>query len=156
MNGERSPDTHPIGDLLVDPATGEVLNRPVEPGESAFEYLTRVHAQAQQVIKEQEAVCAAAKAALAKLLDEAGLRSIKTQHGTPTVQTRIDSRGRPERVHEVAQRYELSPRQVAAIWECASALNGKQIQALAECGAIPVEAAGDLLDVKTITFVVVR
>lgn len=144
-----------IDDLLIDEATGEVLEWPAGMRGERVEYLTRRCVEAQAAMKAWEVAYNAYLAALGKMLTDAGVRSIKTAWGTPSLRSRTDRRGRPERVPKVAARYELSPQQVQAIWMCASALDAKQIQALADDGVLPPEAADDLIEVKTFTWVVV-
>ena len=104
-------------------------------------------------MKAWEAAFNAYRAVLAKQLEDAGVVSISTPYGTPVLKRRTDRRGRPDRVDEVVQRYELAREQVQAIWMCASALDVKRLLALADAGAIPQDAASALIEVKTTSWV---
>ena len=156
--GTAANETEPVrvGDLIVDPTTGEVVSRPSDgTDESELETLTRVCAEAQATIKEATAIYDAARAALLKLLTEAGERSLPTRYGTPSLRTQTRRTGQPARVAEVAQRYELSREQTELIWMCAAALDAKQLDALAEAGLLPPEARNDLIEVKSTSYVTV-
>ncbi len=144
-----------VGDLIVDPTTGEVVSRSAEVAESELETLTRVCAEAQATIKEATAIYDAARAALLKLLTEAGERSLPTRFGTPSLRTQVRRTGQPARVAEVVQRYELSREQAELIWMCAATLDAKQLDALAEAGLLPADALADLIEVKSTSYVIV-
>ncbi len=144
-----------IGDLLIDLATGEVLEWPPGLRGDRIEYLIQQLVEAQRAVRLWQDAVNAYKVALGRCLTDAGLISMHTSAGVATWRTRTLRRGRPERVEEVAARYELNREQVANIWACASALDAKKLAALAEVGVIPREAVDDLVDVTVSRFVVV-
>jgi len=141
------------GDLQIDPETGEVSGWSAATDTEQFAYLTRICAEAQAVIKAQEAIYNAARAALERLLLERGEQSVKTPYGTPSLRTRTVRDGRPDRVVEVVRRYELSREQEQLIWMCATRLDAKELDALAEAGVLPAEAVASLIEAKTSSFV---
>jgi hypothetical protein len=156
--GETSDDRDPAagvlaGGLLIDPATGEVLAGSTPGAESDFDQLTRVCREAQQQIKEAEEVLKAARAALLKLLTDEGLPSMRTPYGTASVITKTTRTGKPERVEEIVHRYELAREQIEQIWMCATALDAKKLDALAEAGALPPDAVQGMIDVKSTSYV---
>ena len=51
------------------------------------------------------------------------------------------------------RRYELSREQEQLIWMCATRLDAKELDALAEAGVLPVEAVAALIEAKTSSFV---
>lgn len=142
-----------IGDLLIDEETGEVLEWPAGSGADRLAYLTRQCVEAQRAVKAWETALNAYRAAIGRLLDDAGIDSVRTQHGAAAIRNRTNRVGRPERVPDVADRYELRREQVEAIWQCAATLDAKRLLALSEAGAIPDDAARDLIDSKTIAYV---
>jgi hypothetical protein len=142
-----------VGDLIIDPATGEVLSRAGASSESEFDQLTRVCAEAQRTIKEAQTVLDAARAALLRLLADEGLTAMRTPHGTASLRTRVTRTGRPDRVEEIVRRYELARDQVEQIWMCAATLDAKKLDALVEAGALPVEAADEIVDTRTVSYV---
>ncbi len=144
-----------IGDLLIDLATGEVLEWPRDLRGDRIEYLIQQLVEAQRAVKLWQDAVNAYKVALGRCLTDAGLISMHTSAGVAAWRTRTLRRGRPERVEAVAARYELNREQVAAIWACASALDAKKLAALAEAGVIPHEAVDDLIEVTVSRFVVV-
>lgn len=152
---DQAESTPPVqaGGLVIDPATGEVLSRAAGAAEGEFEQLTRVCSEAQQTIREAQAVLDAARAALLKLLTDEGLDSMRTPYGTASVRTRVTRTGRPERVEEIVRRFELARDQVEQIWMCAASLDAKKLDALAEAGALPAEAVDDVIDVKSTSYV---
>lgn len=141
------------GGLLIDPATGEVLSGSTPAGESEFDQLTRVCREAQQQIKEAEAVLTAARSALLKLLTDEGLPSMRTPYGTAAVITKTTRTGKPDRVEEIIDRFELAREQIEQIWMCATALDAKKLDALAEAGALPAEAVQSMIDEKRTAYV---
>jgi hypothetical protein len=142
-----------VGGLVIDPGTGEVLSRPAGTTEGEFDQLTRICSEAQQTIREAQAVLDAARAALLKLLADEGLDSMRTPYGTASVRTRVTRAGKPERVEEIVRRFELAREQVEQIWMCAASLDAKKLDALAEAGALPAGAVEDMIDVKSTSYV---
>lgn len=136
----------------IDPATGEVLGGSAGSGDDQITELTRVCAEAQRVMKDQEAIYNAARAALERLLTESGRQSVTTAYGTPSLRRQIRRQGRPERVSDAVRRFELSQAQENLIWTCATALDAKQLDALAEAGALPADAIAEIVEAKTVAF----
>ncbi|MGD9894081.1 MAG: hypothetical protein AB7R89_11665 [Dehalococcoidia bacterium] len=158
VRDETSDDRKPAvpvlaGGLLIDPATGEVLAGSTSGAASDFDQLTRVCREAQQQIKEAEEVLKAARAALLKLLTDEDLPSMRTPYGTASVITKTTRTGKPERVEEIVHRYELAREQIEQIWMCAASLDAKKLDALAEAGALPVEAVQGMVDEKRTSYV---
>lgn len=152
---DRPPATDhrpPTTDVSIDPETGEVIGWSAAFAADEVEALTRICSEAQAVIKEQQRVHDAARAALERLLTERGQRSVTTRFGTPSLRVQNRRSGRPERVTETVRRYELSRDQEQLIWMCASALDAKELGDLAQAGLLPAEAVEDLVEVKTVSF----
>ena len=141
-----------VGELTIDPETGEVVGGSAGPGDEQIAYLARICAEAQQAMREQEATYNAARAALQRLLVESGRRSVITAHGTPTLRDQTRRSARPDRVVETVRRHELSREQEQLIWMTATALDAKELDALAEAGALPADAVADLIETKQISF----
>jgi hypothetical protein len=141
-----------VGDLAIDPATGEVIGGAPGTSEEQLLYLTRIAAEAQRAAKEHEAVYNAARAALERLLRDAGRDAAPTPYGTPTLRNQVRRSGRPDRVIEAVRAYELSRDQEQLIWTCATALDAKELAALVEAGLLPREAVDDIVEVKTVSF----
>jgi hypothetical protein len=142
-----------VGDLTIDPETGELLGTPTTADEDQVTYLTRMCAAAQRAIKEQEAVYNATRAALLRILAESGRPSVKTAHGTPTLRQQTRRSGRPDRVLDAVRRYELSRDQEQVIWQTATGLDAKELDALAEAGVLPADAVADIVETKAVSFV---
>lgn len=140
------------GEVAIDPETGEVVGWSAAVGTDEVEYLTRVCAEAKGVIDEQQRVYDAARKALEQMLLDRGAQSIRTPYGTPTLSTQNRRAGRPERVTEIVRRYELSRDQEQLVWMCATALDAKELDNLAQAGLLPAEAVEELIEVKTSSF----
>jgi hypothetical protein len=151
--GQSASDDQPTTEVTIDPETGEVVGWSAAFASDEAEALTRICAEAQAVIKEQERTYNAARAALERLLVERGERSITTRYGTPSLRSQNRRSGRPERVVDTVRRFELSRDQEQLIWMCASALDAKELEGLVQAGLLPAEAVEDLIEVKTTTFV---
>jgi hypothetical protein len=149
-----APSSAPVHahDLAIDPDTGELIGGTPSVGEDQLVFLTRIAAEAQRAIKEHEAVYNAARAALERLLVEAGREAATTPYGTPTLRRQVRRSGRPDRVIEAVRTYELSRDQEQLIWTCATALDAKELAALVEAGLLPREAVEDIVEVKTVSF----
>ncbi|MGH2584076.1 MAG: hypothetical protein ACRDJE_04110 [Dehalococcoidia bacterium] len=156
LSKDGGGDTVPVGEIAIDPVTGEVIGWSAEYAGNQLSYLVRVCVEAQQAIKQHEAVHQAARAAIERLLTESGRQSVKTPYGTPSMQTQMRRVGRPERVAEVVQRHELSQRQEQLIWMCAGTLDAKELESLTEAGVLPAEVVEEIVEVKTTSFVRVR
>jgi hypothetical protein len=154
-NQQRLPPDHPppATEVTIDPETGEVVGWSAAFAADEVEALTRICAEAQAVIKEQQRVYDAARTALERLLAERGERSVTTRFGTPSLRTQQRRSGRPERVVDTVRRYELSRDQEQLIWMCASALDARQLDELAQAGLLPGDAVADLIEAKTVSYV---
>ncbi|MGH2604190.1 MAG: hypothetical protein ACRDJ9_32990, partial [Dehalococcoidia bacterium] len=97
LSKDGGGDTVPVGEIAIDPVTGEVIGWSAEYAGNQLSYLVRVCVEAQQAIKQHEAVHQAARAAIERLLTESGRQSVKTPYGTPSMQTQVRRVGRPER-----------------------------------------------------------
>jgi len=131
-----------IGDIIIDEETGEILQLPEGIGDP-LEWLTHKANEANAASKAWKGIAGKYCNALGGLLTKAGVKSMRTQYGTPGHRTRVDRRGRPERLPQAVERYELSPSQQFAILGCASALDAKRLDALE---GVPTEAKEDLID----------
>ena len=58
--------------------------------------------------------------------------------------------GRPERVLDAVRRYSLSRDQEQIIWQTATALDAKELEALAEVGVLPAEAVAEIVELKPV------
>ncbi len=144
-----------VDDLVVDVTTGEVVEWPRAVRGDRIEYLVHQLVEAQRAAKLWQEAAAVYKAALGRCLTDAGLTAMQTSSGRVAWRTRVLRRGRPERVETVAAPYELTREQVGAIWACAATLDAKKLSALAAAGAIPQEAADELIEEQVSRFVVV-
>ena len=142
-------------DLLIDPATGEVIDLSSGTYQQRIGDLTGRIVAAQRAIKEWEAAIAVYKEAADQLLEEARFPTLTAAAGTITRQSRTTATGRPDWVERVTQKYELSTGQVRAIYECARTLDAKALTALARSGAVPASAVSDLIETKVAHFIVV-
>ena len=140
------------GELTIDPETGEVLGGATLAPEEQLAELARICAEAQRAMKEHEAVYNAARAALERLLTEAGRQSAPTPYGTPTLRNQQRRSGRPDRVIDAVRRFELSREQENLIWMTATALDPKELDALAQAGALPADAVAEIVETKTVSF----
>jgi hypothetical protein len=131
-----------IGDLIIDEETGEILEMPEGAGEP-LEWLTHRANEARAASKAWEGIGGMYKKAIGQLLIKAGVKSMRTQYGTPGWRGRLTRTGRPERLPEVAKEHELSRDQQNAILGCASALDAKKLDALE---GVPKEAKAGLVD----------
>ena len=141
------------GDFRIDPETGEVLNGSAGHGEDQVAELTRICVEAQRAMREQEQVYNAARAALQRILEETGRQSVQTAYGAPTLRSQLRRSGRPERVLDAVRRFELSRDQEQLIWQTATALDAKELEALAEAGALPGDAVAEIVELKTVSYV---
>jgi hypothetical protein len=139
------------GEVAIDPETGEVVGWSAAVGTDEVEYLARLCAEAKGVIDEQQRVYDAARKALEQILLDRGEQSIKTAYGTPSLSTQNRRTGRPERVAEIVRQFELSRDQEQLIWMCATALDAKELDDLAQARLLPREAVEELIEVKTIS-----
>jgi hypothetical protein len=159
MTAERGAhggrDLAPVqaGGFSIDPETGEVLGGGSARGEDQVTELTRICVEAQRAMREHEQVYNAARAALQRILEESGRQSVRTAYGSPTIRSQLRRSGRPDRVPEAVRRFELSRDQEQLIWQTATALDAKELEALAEAGVLPADAVAEIVELKTVSFV---
>ena len=134
-----------IDDLIIDEETGEILQLPVGIGDP-LEWLTFRAADAGAAEKAWKAAAGMYKKAIGELLNQAGVRSMQTQHGTPGWRGRTTRTGRPDRLPKIAEEYELTRRQKNAILACASELDAKRLDELLRKDLIPREVRDALID----------
>jgi hypothetical protein len=142
-----------VGGLTIDPETGEVLSSSHGAEEDQVAELTRMCAEAQRAMKEQETVYNAARAALLRILTESDRQSVTTAYGTPTIRRQTRRSGRPDRVLDAVRRYELSRDQEQVIWQTATTLDAKELDALVEAGVLPADAVADIVETRAVSFV---
>lgn len=138
-----------IGDIIIDEETGEILQMPEGIGDP-LEWFTHLANEANAASNAWKATAGMYRQAIGRLLDQAGVKSMKTQYGTPGWRGRLNRKGRPERLPEVTEQYELSRDQQNAILGCASALDAKLLDALE---GVPQEAKSDLIEVSESSWV---
>ena len=154
-HGARTAAPVQAGGFSIDPETGEVLNGDGS-GEDQVTELTRICVEAQRAMREHEQVYNAARAALQRILEESGHQSVQTAHGSPTIRSQLRRSGRPDRVLDAVRRYELSRDQEQIIWQTATALDAKELAALAEAGVLPAEAVAEIVELKSVTYLQVK
>jgi hypothetical protein len=142
-----------VGGLTIDAETGEVLSTSDAAEEDQVAELTRMCAEAQRAMREQETVYNAARAALQRILTESGRQSVTTAYGTPTIRRQTRRSGRPDRVLDAVCRYELSRDQEQVIWQTATGLDAKELDALVEAGVLPADAVADIVETKAVAYV---
>jgi len=152
LDHSGAPPAEQAGELSIDPETGEVIGWSAAAGEDQLTALARICAEAQAAMKEQEAVYNAARAALQRLLEESGRRAAPTPYGTPTLRTQTRRSARPDRVLDAVRRFELSREQEQLIWQTATALDAKELDALTQAGALPADAVEALVETKQVAF----
>ena len=69
----------------------------------------------------------------------------------PSIGAQTSRIGRPERVLDAVRRYSLSRDQEQLIWQTATALSAKDLEALAEAGVLPTDAVAEIVDVKPVS-----
>lgn len=131
-----------IDDLVIDEETGEILETPEGIGDP-LEWLTHRANEANAASNAWKAASGMYKKAIGELLNQAGVKSMRTQHGTPGWRGRLTRTGRPERLPEVAKEHELSRAQENAILACAKTLDAKLLDDLEN---VPKEATRALID----------
>jgi hypothetical protein len=122
-------DAIKIGDVIIDEETGEILAMPEGLGDP-LEWLTHKAKEANEASKAWAAQKGMYHAAIGRLLAEAGVKAMKTSHGTPMHMTRTDRRASGDAVHRAIAEHELSPMQQRAIFLCAASYNVKELEAL--------------------------
>jgi hypothetical protein len=152
-SGGRAAVPVQAGDFSIDPETGEVLNGSTVYAEDQVAELTRICVEAQRTMREHEQVYNAARAALQRILEETGRRSVQTAYGSPTIRSQLRRSGRPDRVLDAVRRYELSRDQEQVIWQTATGLDAKELDALAEAGVLPADAVADIVETKAVSYV---
>jgi hypothetical protein len=141
------------GEFRIDPETGEVLNGNPARDEDQVTELTRLCVEAQRAMREHEQVYNAARVALQRILEASGRQSVHTAYGSPTIRSQLRRSGRPDRVLDAVRRYELSRDQEQLIWQTATALDAKELEALAEAGALPADAVAEIVELKSVGYV---
>jgi hypothetical protein len=122
-------DAIKIGDVIIDEETGEILAMPEGLGDP-LEWLTHKAKEANEASKAWAAQKGMYHAAIGRLLAEAGVKAMKTPHGTPMHMTRTDRRASGDAVHRAIAEHELSPAQQRVIFLCAASYNVKELEAL--------------------------
>lgn len=121
-----------VDDLVIDEDTGEVLEWPQElrdlPGKA--EYLAMRLEQAEDAYKVWRQYAGYLKQALGRLLDDAGVDSLRTAYGTVRWVAAVTRTGRVERLPQVERDYELSREQVGMILACAKSLDADLLEGL--------------------------
>ena len=138
-----------IGDIIIDEETGEILEMPEGIGDP-LEWLTHRTNEANAASNAWKGIAGMYKKAIGELLNKAGVKSMRTQYGTPGWRGRVTRMGCPELLPDVAERYELSRAQQDAILACASQLDAKELDALE---GVPAEAKRDLIHESESTWV---
>ena len=118
-----------IGDLIIDEQTGEILQLPEGIGEP-LEWLTHKANEAIRSGKAWEGIAGMYKKALGELLNQAGVKSMKTQYGAPGWRERKNRKIRLDKLPQVIKDYELPHGDVLALLLCASGLNLNMVDAL--------------------------
>jgi hypothetical protein len=132
--------------VAIDEDTGEVLDAPDGAVANLTAFLTGRIVTASAAIKSWEDAKRGLSFALMRRLTDAGVNKIQTEQGTAQIVNTTREKGIPERAETAAAMFELSPRQLDAIMECASALDPKKLRALADAGALPKEAVDYLIE----------
>jgi len=145
---DHEPRAVKVEDLVVDELTGEVLELPENAGDKA-EFLTYRLVTLQEAERAYKQAIVLLKLALKRELEKLDLKSLQTQYGRPVIRRRTTREGTVARLREILQDYELSSLQIMDTLYCASRLDGKQLDALAEDGIIPREFAEALIEETT-------
>ncbi len=123
-----------VGDLVVDPDTGEIVEFPdkLQTAPDRLEWLTHQILEAAGEAKKWEAVAAFKRSVAEKLLAEMDVPSFSNAHGRISYQAGY-AKARIERLPQVQVAYELSEGDVRLIFmQCASALDAKRVEVLAQ------------------------
>ncbi len=118
-----------IDDLIIDEQTGEILQLPEGIGEP-LAWLTHKANDAIRASKAWEGIAGMYKKALGELLNQAGVKSIKTQYGAPGWRERKNRQVRIDRLPDVIENYELDHGHILGLLLCASGLDVKMVAAL--------------------------
>jgi hypothetical protein len=129
MTTEQTDEVAKIGDIIIDPESGEILEMPEGVGDP-IEWLTHKTNEAQRAGKAWEAVTGMYKAALGELLNKAGVKSMRTQYGAPGWRSRPNRKVRVDRLPDVIKDYELTRAHVEALLLCAPGLRVKEVEDL--------------------------
>ncbi len=118
-----------IDDLIIDEQTGEILQLPEGIGEP-LAWLTHKANDAIRNGKTWEGIAGMYKKALGELLNQAGVKSIKTEYGAPGWRERKNRTVRVDRLPDVIENYELDRGDLLRLLMCVSGMNVKMVDAL--------------------------
>ncbi len=139
-----------IGDLIIDEHTGEILQLPEGIGEP-LAWLTHKANEAIRASKTWEGIGGMYKKALGELLNQAGVKSIKTEYGAPGWRERKNVRARVDRLPQVIEDFELDHGDLLGLLMCVSGLDVKRLNALK---GLPDGAKEKLIDEQPSTMYV--
>ena len=95
-----------------------------------LEWLTHKANEAIRASKTWEGIGGMYKKALGELLNQAGVKSMRTQYGAPGWRERKNVRARVDRLPEVIEDYELDRGDLLGLLMCVSGLDVKMLSAL--------------------------
>ncbi len=142
---DHEPKAVKVDELIIDSDTGEVLELPENAGD-LVEFLTYRLVTLQEAERAYKQAIVLLKLALKRELEKLDLKSLQTQYGRPVIRTRTTRKAVVGKLHHVMPEYELSIEQVEAIFACASALDTRMLEALANDGSVPADAIEALIE----------
>lgn len=146
--GIRVSDVYEIDGVLVDADTGEIIESNGDP----IERLTAAGLEAKRQIESWERYQKAMKFAAGHFLTDEHPRA-ETPAGIAKRITQKRRRAKPDGIPKVLGEFELTDAQVRALFECASALDPKLLDALAAEQVVPGDVVDMLVTESTTTYV---
>jgi len=134
-----------VDELIIDEDSGEVLELPEGAGDKV-EFLTYRLVELQRDMKAYEQPVYLLKLALKRELEGLDLTSLQTQYGRAVIRSRVNRKGKAERLVLVRSEHELSLEQVSAILYCASGFTASELDGLVDANIIPHEVAEALIE----------
>lgn len=150
-----------LNDALIDPDTGEILSE----HDIGIDVLALQLKDAQEQVKSWEQAVALLKLAIGKKLDDAHVKASETPYGVAVWRIQNRRSAKAENIQPLIGRFGLTMHDLSMLYQCATTLDPKQLDALrqalidavpegADPGGHPVVAAIDeLIEQKTVAYV---
>ena len=145
---DHEPKAVKVDDLIIDEDTGEVLELPENAGD-LVEFLTYREVELARGESAYKQARFLVKLALKRELEKLDLRSLQTQYGRPVIRTRVNRKGKVERLAQAIVDFEISGAQRDAIMGTATSFDGRLLDNLADNGFVPREAIEALIEENT-------
>ncbi len=153
MTDEAMTDHEPravkVDDLIIDEESGAILEMPDGVTGDMVEFLTYREVELARGESAYKQARFLVKLALKRELEKLDLKSLQTQYGRPVIRSRTTRKGTVERLRKLLVDFELSSVQIMDTLYCASSLDAKQLDVLAEDGIVPREAIEALIEEQT-------